>query len=111
MKQTVFVKKFIKTVDDLSKDEKYHVHIIGNPQLRFLAFDSASFRQIKKRVDYYFQEVELPDEKEIEAWADKTADSASKFTDAFTRGEYVGIKEGAKWMRDKLLNNQDNGKR
>jgi hypothetical protein len=51
--QETFRKVFIKSEVDLPKEGKYHFHIIGDSSLRFKDVESASFRQLKRRVNYY----------------------------------------------------------
>lgn len=51
----LFEKVYIRDQKDLPEEGKYHVHKLGDSNLRYIAFDSASFRQIKKCVDYYLK--------------------------------------------------------
>lgn len=56
---TLYRKVKIKSEQDLPKeDEKYYFHTTGDFTLRFCSPCSAAFRQLKRRIDYYFQPVE-----------------------------------------------------
>ena len=55
-----FGKVYIKSESDLPKEGKYHFHILVDTSLRFKDVESASFRQLKKKVDYYLLPVSEP---------------------------------------------------
>ena len=66
-----YIKVEIKSESDLPKEGKYHFHIRGDASLRFKDVEGASFRQLKKKVDYYLlpisdTELIVPSEEEIE---------------------------------------------
>ena len=73
MKQTVFVKKYIKSVDDLPKDGQYIAHYKrfsdGSPQATVLSyinsFNTEQIRNWTNNIDWYLLPVELPDEAVI----------------------------------------------
>jgi len=52
-----YVKVFIKSESDLPKEGKFHFHILGDSSLRFKDVEGASFRQLKRKVDYYLKPI------------------------------------------------------
>lgn len=64
MKDELYKKVFIRSEENLpKKDEKYYFHTVGNFTLKFVSPQSATFRQIKKHVDYWLQPISQPELK------------------------------------------------
>jgi len=91
--ETIYRKVFIKSEADLPEEtDHFTVHLKGKSKwftdnLRYEKGDNSYWMVL---VDWYLQPVELPSDEEIEQYAQKT-----------THGNTVN---GAKWMRDKLIN-------
>ena len=95
--EPIYRKVFIKSEADLPEEETYYfVKTKGyyDRNIDIFYWRKTNFLQGKQNwlnsIDWYLQPVELPSDEEIEQYAQKT-----------THGNTVN---GAKWMRDKLIN-------
>jgi hypothetical protein len=88
--------------DDIAKNcmKDIEFDALCNPDIYEASYNEWFERQPK-------QEEEKPTDEEIEKWADRFANPLSK--KAFERGEWFGIKEGAKAMRDNPEQFKGNG--
>ena len=108
MKQTVFVKKYIKSVDDLPKDGQYIAHYKrfsdGSPQATVLSyinsFNTEQIRNWTNNIDWYLLPVELPDEKEIE---DEANEYSCEYEVNAKMAAFFGYKRGANYIINKLI--------
>ena len=106
--KTVYVKKYIKTVDDLPKEDGYY--FVSHGDKYDINLDVFHFTKVNAKqnhldwldhVVFYLLPVELPDEKEIEEYATGLANPES--VKDFSRGEWLGVKEGANYIINKLI--------
>jgi hypothetical protein len=101
-----YQKVVIESEKDLPKgDEKYHIHLIGDSNLRFCSPEGATFRQIKKRIDWYLLPVqssipELTDEEIEKAFLMSKNLTSPSFYDESHDNYYR--RQGAKWYRTRL---------
>lgn len=105
MKETIYIKKEIKTEDDLPKDfSQYNWHSRNDLTLIKLTYILSEVQNKNWWIDtfdWYLQEVQLPTDEEIEKEILQIKRKESLSTvDYYSTGFNAGIK----WMRNKLLN-------
>lgn len=105
----LYKKVIVNSENDLPKEvgwyfckpkDDYGCQVLFNPENKDLSEEWVNV------VDYYLQpieqpEIQLPTDEEIEEKASGIANPESKKD--FARGEWLGVKEGAKWMRSEIL--------
>jgi hypothetical protein len=102
-----FVKVWIKSEDDLPKvgDILNYVEVKGDKIYHTLSVTNKENKEwwLYNVISYCINKpVEIPEitDEEIENRASDLADPSSKKD--FSRGEWLGFKEGAKWYREEL---------
>ena len=113
MKETVFIKKYIKTEDDLPKEPGFYFvnwtpgH--GHHTTMAAQYYDESIKALwfgKGWFDWYLQEEELPTDEEIEKKAEyyATEEGGEDITPMIQQPDLIAFYDGAKWAINKLLN-------
>ena len=104
--KTVYVKKYIKSVDDLPKDGLYPCHVKSFDANSISSFillrDETNFDVYwwLDNIDWYLLPVELPDEKEIE---DEANEYSCEYEVNAKMAAFFGYKRGANYIINKLI--------